>query len=593
MVTMRQLLALGSVVTLLGVSCASPPPRFPLQPSMTKDTDLLPVFAPCHVEGTKKDPHHVACSPEVYVSPLAWDAANQILFRPLSHAFAVAPGREAPNVTAFDEVLDSAWFQNRLGIHAMTLEELGRGACKPEQILETDHLSDGAWNIDKGKTDGSTPGFRMTVPGKGKFLVKIDSDTGGDMVEGEVVPHTERPTAASVVGAAAYHAVGFNTSCEQIVYVPRSVFKLTPGLVTRDNSGVERKFDQAALDKVLAMTTKKGDLLRFSASAWLPGHLIGPFRYNGTRSDDPNDIINHDDRRELRGGRLLAAWLDHFDAREQNTMDTWIATTPGAADDSSPGFVKHHYLDTSDCLGSEWDWDPVSRRLGHSYLLDWADLSRDFVTLGVPTRPWDIVERTPGHVKFGYFNVRDFDPELWKNEYPNAAFSRMTEHDGAWMARILARFTPAMVHELAVMGKFSDASDTEFLATVLEGRLEKILLRYLSRLSPLANVRVENGDSLCAVDLAEQRRLTGDTSFRYEARILRGPALAVSRAGDGGICVALPRLVTDRASPSDPSAPYVTVVVSDGFAAGALLVHLYDLGPARGYVVAGVERPGP
>ena len=324
------------------------------------------------------------------------------------------------------------------------------------------------------------------------------------------------------------------------------------------------------------------------ASAWLPGYLVGPFHYTGTRSDDPNDVIPHDDRRELRGGRLLAAWLDHFDAREQNTMDTWFSDGPGGKGkpDASPGHVVHYYLDTSDCLGSEWDWEQISRRLGYSYVVDWGDMALDLVTLGIPTRSWDRVRREPGQEIFGFFNVKEFEPEAWKNEYPNAAFSRMTERDGAWMARILARFTPEMVEALARMGKFSDSRRTAYLTAVLQGRLDKILERYLTRLSPLADVHVD-GDRLCAEDLAETRQIRPSSEFRYEARLSSRDgeeSLAVTRQANGRICVSLPH---------DDAERYVRVTIADGIARKPLVAHLYDLGPVRGYRLAGIERPEP
>ena len=34
-------------------------------------------------------------------------------------------------------------------------------------------------------------------------------------------------------------------------------------------------------------------------------------------------------RKAIVGGSVLAAWLDHFDAREQNSMDSWIAAGKG------------------------------------------------------------------------------------------------------------------------------------------------------------------------------------------------------------------------------------------------------------------------
>jgi hypothetical protein len=41
----------------------------------------------------------------------------------------------------------------------------------------------------------------------------------------------------------------------------------------------------------------------------------------------------------------------------------------------------------------------------------------------------------------------------------------------------------------------------------------------------------------------------------------------------------------------DAPARYVRVHLDDGVASGPLVVHLYDLGPKRGYRLAGLERP--
>jgi hypothetical protein len=566
---------------LLTSACASSPRAFPLRDALTRDSDLRSVNVECHVEGTKNDPKHVSCAPEKYVSPLAWDGIDNSIFRPLSDALAVDPGGEAVNVNSLDEVADSAWFTNRIGAQPMTTEELQAGACEPSQLLDGEAAVDGSWIIDQGKTNGASLGFRVSIAGKGKYLFKTDPKD-----------QPERATAASVIGAAAYDAVGFFTSCEQVVYFKPSALKLKPKLRFENNGGIERDFDQKALDKVLAEATKKGGLVRMQASAWLPGQLLGPFRYEGKRPDDPNDMIAHEDRRELRGGRLLAAWLNHFDAREQNSMDSWLtATGAEGKPDASPGYVRHYYLDTSDSLGSEWDWDGISRRLGRSYLLDWGDIGLDFIGFGVPTRPWEKAERTPGREKFGYFDVATFVPDEWKNEYPNPAFSRMTERDGAWMARLLAHFTPDMVRALAEMGRFSDPGDTAYIAGVLNGRLQRILDRYLTRLSPLAGVHVERLNQLCALDLARWRGVRAPRFFRYSARLVDGSPLSVEVRADGGVCLSLPeRLFTSRLR-DDAQERYVVVTITDGVAPGPLLAHLYNLGAERGYRLVGLERP--
>ena len=557
------------------VACASGGERhFRLRAPLAADTDLRSVSAKCRHEPTEKDAHHVSCAPKEYVSPIVWDGADNLLFRPLSEIWAFRLDTEAPNANSLDEVADSAWFTNRLGVGKMPPEEMSRGACDLPDILDAETARDGSWVIDHGKTDGSSKGFRVNIEGR-KYLFKVDD-------------YPEHPSAASTIGAAVYHAAGYNTSCEQIVYLRPSLLSLKPGLKYRGNFSEEKPFDHAALDAILALAPHRGDLLRFQVSKWLPGKTLGPFQYNGTRADDPNDIIPHEDRRELRGGRLLAAWIDHFDAREQNTMDVWFSDRADAPD-SSPGHVVHYYLDTSDCLGSMWAWEQITRRLGYSYILDWSDVGRDFFTLGIPRRPWDTVQRVPGHEQFQYFDVPHFVPEEWKNEYANPAFSRMTERDGAWMARILARFTPEMVRELAAMAQFTRPDETDYLTGVLEGRLQKILERYLLRLSPLTDVKFV-GDDLCATDLAERRGVRPQEAFRYAGWKVGGDWLQVRRPAAGELCAAVPHGNVRSDAPDDDPSRYVRLMLRDGVARGALVAHAYDLGAGRGFALVGIER---
>jgi hypothetical protein len=141
------------------------------------------------------------------------------------------------------------------------------------------------------------------------------------------------------------------------------------------------------------------------------------------------------------------------------------------------------------------------------------------------------------------------------------------------------------------MGKFSDPSNTAYLAAVLEGRLEKILDRYLTRLSPLADVHVEGGAALCATDLAAKRHLHAEGAFQYAAEDGFGRPLAVERRAEASVCVALPHGATDTGPSDDDSRRYVRVSMRNGVAPGPLVAYLYDLGPTRGFRLAGVERP--
>ena len=550
--------------------------RFPLRDPVWRDPDLTSVYVRCR--DVKDKEKHRTCAPEPYKSPLYWDIADNSVFRPLSEVTAVTVPGEAVNVNSLDEVPDSSWFQNRLGVRPITRAELAMGGCSKEQVLDPETAADGSWVIDKGRDSGSTPGFRIRVPGKGKYYVKLE----------KAWQQPERQSAATVIGAAVMHAAGYNASCEQLLYVRPSLFRLQPGVTFGTYFTRAVPYDKSAFEKDLTAATTRDGLIRVVASAWIPGYVIGPYQFMGTRDDDPNDVVSHENRRELRALRLIGAWLERHDSREANTLDTWISDVKEPPD-ASPGHVVHYQFDTSDALGAGMSVGNVSRQLGKNYVIDWSNMATEFMTFGVRRAPWETAHVTPGHELFGYFNVRDFVPDKWKPEYPNGAFSRMSERDAAWMARILARFTPEMVDTLAGMGNFSDPAQTAYLASVLKGRLARILERYLTRVSSIADVRIE-GSELCGVDLAAWRGIRAPSSFTYAARLVGGPALGVVRHGAGRICVALLHFAPDGGARDDDPSRYMRVVVTDGVALAPLVAHLYDLGPARGFKLVGLER---
>jgi len=206
---------------------------------MLEDTDRRP-FAPM---------------PASYASPFAWDAANQTIFRPISRFFAVDPAGPAVNVNALDEVPNSSWFVNRIGVRPMTPAEVVRGSCD-DKVLDPD-APDGSWLIDHGKDNGANPGFRVNIPGLGKFMLKTDPKE-----------EPERATGATAISARVYHAAGYFAPCDVVVYFRPSLLKLKPGLQITNNQGVTKPFDERALEAILSSASHSDGLVRMVAAGW-------------------------------------------------------------------------------------------------------------------------------------------------------------------------------------------------------------------------------------------------------------------------------------------------------------------------------------
>jgi hypothetical protein len=152
------------------------------------------------------------------------------------------------------------------------------------------------------------------------------------------------------------------------------------------------------------------------------------------------------------------------------------------------------------------------------------------------------------------------------------------------MTRILSRFTRDDIHALVELADFTLPAHAKLLEQILYDRQRRILSRYFSRLSPLADVEVR-GDALCAVDLARRTRIYPQDRFQYRAEEGEATPLAVRSDGPDSVCVPLAHR---SASPGSPA--YRIVSVYNGATPGALQVHLYDLGAGHGFQLAGLER---
>ena len=243
----------------------------------------------------------------------------------------------------------------------------------------------------------------------------------------------------------------------------------------------------------------------------VPGKPLGPHKYHGTRPDDPNDVIPHEDRRELRGYRVFSAWLNHDDSRSLNSIDSYVKN-------GDKGYLVHYLQDFSSAFGSGSDWRrmiaPQNPRAGNEYVVELAPLAKTLFSLGIWERPWHKA-RYEIYPQVGAIEADFFDPDRWKPEYPNPAFDRMLPEDAAWAARIVARFTDEIVRAIVREGDFRAPEAEDHLVSTLLRRRDKVLDRYLRASNPLGDFRLEEG-ALVFTNHGEDAKLAAVEGYEVE-----------------------------------------------------------------------------
>jgi hypothetical protein len=370
----------------------------------------------------------------------------------------------AGNVNTIDEVPDSSWFVNRIGKRPMSTEEIVRG---PDRVPS---ISFEGWRVSGGKSAGLQPGFRMTDPSGQLYQIELDPPSNPEMATG-----------AEIIGTAFYHALGYHTVDVYLAELDPARLEIGPtARISDPRIGGRRPLSRRDVNDVLRRSARMPNgNYRVLVSRFADGAPLGNFRYYGRRSDDPNDLVPHEDRRELRGARVFGAWLNHDDSRGVNSLD--MLQTDGAR-----RYVKHYMFDFGSIMGSGTVF-AQRHRAGNEYIVQWKPGWLTLLTFGAYTRSWMHIDYPDVPPAVGRFEAASFDAAAWRPEYPNPAFKNMRADDAFWAARLVARFSPADIRAVVQKARYGDPRATDYITATLVERRKRVLETWLSAVNPLVD----------------------------------------------------------------------------------------------------------
>jgi hypothetical protein len=258
--------------------------------------------------------------------------------------------------------------------------------------------------------------------------------------------------------------------------------------------GGNRRMHHEDIDEQLRRAERNPDgTYRVILSAALAGKPLEGFMYEGTRPDDPNDIIPHENRRELRGLRVFSAWVNHTDAKAINSLDMVIT-------ENGRSHIRHYVRDFNATLGSA-GIGLRERRDGYEYLAEFGPTKKALPAFGFYVRPWMTVDypKLPG---IGRFEAKRFVPEEWRPRVPNPAYVRSRADDTFWAARKLMAMSDELIRAAVKAGKYSDARAEQFLGDALIERRDKIGRAWLTAINPIADVVLSDDGTLTFKNVA-------------------------------------------------------------------------------------------
>jgi hypothetical protein len=440
------------------------------------------------------DDDPIARAPESRSAAGAKELKIELFFEYAYNLFVVADRKpsntRAGNLNTIDEVPDSGWFTNRIGGAPMTAAAIARGPNSdappaPEK-----------WTLLREKSAGTNPGFTARDANGQTWFLQFDAQEFPEGGSADVEINTKL-----------FWALGYNQVNTFITSFDPSRVVIDPKATVRRPSGARTAFTKDDIERVLERAARRPDgTYRASAGRLLPGTVIGSFRYQGMRSDDPNDLVPHEHRRELRALRVFGAWTNLVDLKAGNTIDALV-------EENGRALVKHYLQDVGSSLGMannlhEWD-------MGWEHYFDGPATKKRFFSYGFALSPW----QTAPYIEYPSVNIFEgdrFDPTTWKPQTPVAAYMELRADDAFWAARKLLAFDDDLIRAAVHTGEYSDPAAEAHVAAVLIKRRDKITRAYLPAINPIVDPRLDASGALTFDNAAVAAR-AADAPRAYRA----------------------------------------------------------------------------